>query len=142
MRQLKFLLVLPLAIITVFISCEKEEENEKIESSENLEQIGIMGQWKLDSRDVNRISSLAVECCDYLEFEKDSNPNDWNGLFSAFGSGYETNGVFELDTLNETIELSYDDKQKIYGIQISDKRIVFSYLENSDSIVEHWIKEE
>ena len=142
MRQIKYLLVLSLAIMTVFTSCEKDEGNDNIEPSDNLEQFGMFGNWKLDSREINGISSLAVECCDYIEFKTDSNLTDLKGLFRANGVGYETNGVFELDTLNETIVLSYDDKQKVFGIQISDNRIVFSYLENNDSIVEHWIKEE
>ena len=142
MKQLKYLLVLFLAIITVFTGCEKDEEKEKIEPSDSLEQFGILGQWKLDSREVNGISSLAVECCDYIIFETDSIPTDLKGLFNSNEVGYETNGAFELDILNESIEFLYNNKQKLYGIQISDNRIVFNYSENNDSIIEHWINEE
>lgn len=142
MRQLKHLLILSLAITTLFTSCEKDEEKGNIEPSDNLEQFGILGQWKLDSREINGISSLAVECCDKIEFETDNLPTDLSGLFNSNGVGYETNGVFELDTLNDSIEFVFDDKQKLYGIQISDTRIVFSYFENNDSIVEHWVEEE
>ena len=49
-------------------------------------------------------------------------------------------GAFELDVLNESIEFTYDDEQKNYGIIISDSRIVFNYSDNNESIVEHWIK--
>jgi len=142
MKQLKFLLLLLISITAVFTSCEKDEEKGKIEPSDNLEHFGILAQWKLNSREINGISSLAVECCDYIEFETDNLPTDLSGLFNSNGVGYETNGVFELDILNESIEFAFDDKQKSYGIQISDTRIVFNYFENNDSIVEHWIKEE
>ncbi len=119
------------------ISCDKEE----IEQTDNLQQTGILGQWKLDSRETNGISSLAVECCDYIEFKTDSEPTDLTGEFKAFGAGYETNGDFELNNANQSIEFIYDE-QLLYEIQISDENIVFSYLENNDSIVEYWHREE
>ena len=142
MKQLKNSLILALTFITMLTSCEKDEENTNIANTDNLEQIGIISQWKLDSRDINGISSLAVECCDYIDFEMDSDPNDWSGLFNAFGTGYNTNGVFELDTSDETIDFSNNDDQRLYNIQISETRIEFNYMDNSDSIVEHWLKEE
>lgn len=142
MKQLKYSLILSLAFLSVLTSCEKDEENVKIENPDNLEQIGIIGQWKLDFREINGISSLTVECCDYRNFEIDSKPNDWNGLLIAFGTGYETHGEFELDTSNESIEFSCNGDTKLYDIQIAVDRIVFNYLEDNDSIVEHWVKEE
>ena len=137
MKQLKFLLVLSLSVITVFMSCEKD----KTEPSDNLEQFGLLGKWKLDSRDYGGILSGAVLCCDTLEFKSDSESTDLKGLFRAVGAGYETNGVFEFDNLNETIELNYDNKQKLYEIQISETRIVLNYVEDSVAITEWWIKQ-
>jgi hypothetical protein len=83
---------------------------------------------------------LGVECCDYLLFSIDVNPSDWNGIFKAYGAGYELNGVFEMDPSNETIEFSYNENQKIYDYQLVDLSIAFSYTENGDSIVEQWSK--
>lgn len=139
MRQLKYLLRSFFAISLLCTSCEKNDEKGKIGTSDNLEILGILGQWKLESREINGISSLAVECCDYIEFETDNLPNDLNGLFRSNGLGYETNGVFQLDSSNETIEFTYNGDQKIYDLQIVDTRLVFKYLENNDSIVENWL---
>ena len=140
MKPHSYLTVLLLAFLTVFSSCKKEDDKDPIEPSDNLEQYGILGKWKLDSREYGGISDGAVMCCDTLEFKSDIQTTDLKGLFRAVGAGYETSGAFELDVLNESIEFTYDDEQKNYGIIISDSRIVFNYSDNNESIVEHWIK--
>ncbi len=140
MRKLKNMILLGFALLMVQISCNKDTKNDICENPDYLEPIGILGKWKLDSREINGISSLGVECCDYLQFSIDGNPSDWNGVFKAYGAGYELNGVFEMDTSNETIEFSYNENQKIYDYQLVDLSIAFSYTENGDSIVEQWHK--
>ena len=142
MERLRFLIVLLVAVTTVCTSCAKDDEKSKIEPTDNLEQFGILGQWKKVSRVVNGISNLAVECCDYIEFSTDSLPTDLRGVFNSNGIGYETNGVFELDDINASIEFVFNDEQILYGIQISETTIVFDYFENNDSIVEYWNKED
>jgi len=142
MKQLKYILVLSLVILTVITSCEKDEEKNNIEASDNLEQFGILGKWKLDSRDYGGISDLAVIIGYTLEFKTDSTSTDLKGLFRVIEPAYEANGVFELDTLNETIELNYDNKQKLYEIQISETTIVLNYVEDTAAITEWWIKQE
>ncbi|MBZ9629964.1 hypothetical protein LB465_04160 [Salegentibacter sp. LM13S] len=134
-RNLKVLFVFTLI---AFSSCNKEES----EQIDNLEQVGVLGQWKLEIRVVNGISSLAAECCDYIEFQSNSEPNDLIGEFRAFGAGYETNGIFELNTSNNTIQFDYDTTQKSYGFQILDDVITFTYSENNQNISEDWRKEE
>jgi hypothetical protein len=142
MKQLKYILLLSLAILTVCTSCKKDDEKDKIELSDNLEQYGILGKWKLDSREIGGISSGAVLCCDTLEFKSDIQTTDLKGLFRAVGSGYERNGVFELNNLNETIELKYDNEQKSYEILISETTIVLNYVEDTIAITEWWLKQE
>lgn len=132
--------MLGFALLMVQISCNKDKKNDICENPDYIEPIGILGKWKLDSREINGISSLGVECCDYLDFYIDDNQNDWNGVFKAYGAGYKLNGVFEMDPSNETIEFSYNENQKIYDYQIVDLSITFSYTENDDSIVEQWCK--
>lgn len=134
-RHLKVLFVIPLLVLS---SCEKDE----VEQTDQLAPIGVLGQWKLEIRSVNGISSLAVECCDYLEFSTDSEPSDLKGAFRALGAGYETDGVFELNTSNNTIQFDYNDTQKLYGFQLSDDLITFTYSENDQDISEDWRKEE
>jgi hypothetical protein len=138
MKNLKILITTVILSFIVLTSCDKGE----VEEIDNLQQTGVPGLWKLESREINGISGLAVECCDYIEFKTDSEPTDLKGKFKAFGVGYATNGVFELNTTDETIEFIYDDEQLLYEIQISENIIVFSYSEKNDSIIEHWRKEE
>lgn len=134
------LLLLAFIFASFLIHCKKQEVETHMESPDNLEKIGLLGKWKLDSREINGVSSLSVECCDYLHFEPDGIPTDWSGSFQAIGAGYHTTGDFELDTQNDSINFSFDGSQRIYSILITNTNIVLSYLENSDSLVEYWIK--
>lgn len=144
MKSLKCLSVLLLIIFTVFSSCKKdeiEESNNSNKQTDNLEPIGILGLWKLESRSVNGITDMSIQCCDYIEFNADNELHDLKGLFQASGNGYETNGVFELETANDTIQLVYDNTQKSYGFEISNDLMIFTYSEDSQSITENWRKE-
>ncbi len=141
MKKLKYLLVLSLAVITVLTSCEKDEVKDKIEPQDNLEQFGILGKWTLEYRDYGGLSSGAVIIGYALEFKKDSTPTDLKGLFRVVVPTYEADGVFELDTLNETIELNYDNQQRLYEIQILETSIVLNYMEDGVAITESWRKQ-
>lgn len=129
--------MLVFTLITL-VGCEKDE-NEK---RDNLQPIGILGQWKLDSRSINGISGLAEECCDYIEFKTDNEPDDFKGEFIAYGTGYETTGVFELNTIEHTIHFDYNDARMSYEYQIFDGLLIFNYLEDDQEIIEDWRKEE
>ncbi len=139
MTNFKFLIALftILTGLTVLISCEKDDT----EQIENLEQFGILGQWKLETRTINGITDLSIQCCDYIEFEADSEIADLKGKFLANGVGYETKGVFEIDTSKTTIQFDYGDTQKSYEFQISEDLIIFSYSEDNLEIIEDWRKE-
>lgn len=125
-------------ILTVLSSCEKDE----IQTPDNLEQIGVLGEWKLETRTINGISDLAVLCCDYIMFRTDNELDDLKGEFTAFGDGYETDGVFKLNTASNIIHFDYDNSQESYEFQISNDLITFTYDENSQEVIENWRKEE
>lgn len=136
MRHFRHLFVL-LTILTVFSSCEKDE----IEPTDNLEQFGILGKWGLQSITINGITDMSLHY-DTLEFKPDSEISDLKGEFTTSGAGYETNGVFVLNSVNNTIQFDYDDTQKLYEFQISDNLINFAYSEDNHEIIESWRKEE
>lgn len=135
MKRFKILFVISLLALA---SCEKED----VQQVDELEQTGVLGQWKFEKRTVDGVSNLTVECCDYIVFETDSDLSDLKGTFRAFGAEYETNGVFELNTSNGTIQFDYNDSQKIYEFQISDDLITFTYSEGNQEVIEDWRKEE
>ena len=138
MKHLKYLPVVFLIILFVLTSCE----NDEIEQTDRIEQFGILGQWKLESLTINGITDLSIQCCDYIEFKKDTDSDDLKGEFIAYGVGYETNGVFELITSNNTIQFDYDNKQKVYEFQILDNLIIFKYSDDNQKIIEDWRKVE
>jgi len=129
--------MLVFTLITL-VGCEKDE-NEK---QDNLQQTGIIGKWKLESRSIDGISSLAVECCDYIEFKTDNELDDFKGEFMAYGTGYETTGEFELNTTENTIHFDYNNTCRSYEYQIFAGLLEFIYMEDDQKIGEDWRKEE
>ncbi|MEP2058854.1 MAG: hypothetical protein ABJJ05_13670 [Maribacter litoralis] len=138
MGHCKYLLVLLLAIFIMFAGCEKEE----IEQTDNLDPFGILGQWKLETKTINGITDSSIQCCDYIDFKTDSELNDLKGEFMATGEEYETNGVFELNTLNNLIHFEFDNTQKSYEFRITDNLATFTYFENNQEVIEDWRKQE
>ncbi len=126
------------SMFLIFTGCKKNEP----EQTEVLKQTGILGKWKLEMRSIDGIAGLAVECCDYLEFTEDNVVSDWIGVFEATGVGYETTGFFEIDAAGSTIQFNYEDSQKVYEYQIEEGDITFTYMDNNQSIVEHWRKQD
>jgi hypothetical protein len=142
MKQLKYILVLSLAILSVFTSCEKGEESDNIEPSDNLEQFGILGKWSLQSITINGITDMIVHY-DSIEFTTGIEGDDLKGEFlSSDGSGYETNGQFELETANNIIHFDFNNSQKSYEFHISNGSMTFTYSEDNNEIVKDWRKEE
>ncbi|MFP8487987.1 hypothetical protein ACKGJO_02720 [Gracilimonas sp. Q87] len=133
MENLGMLFVFTLVTLT---SCGVNEA----EQMDSLEQTDILGEWKLDSRSVNGISDLSIQCCDYIEFKTDDDPSDLKGEFRSYGVGYETNGLFELKDSDKTIQFVYNDVQRAYEFQLSDDRLTFTYPEDDSEIIEYWRK--
>lgn len=150
MKNFKILMLISALSLMAFASCKKEDveqvtNSEEVNTSvqiESLEEITILGKWQLESRSENGISSLAVECCDYIEFTTGDQAADLEGEFYAYGLGYETNGIFELNNTATTIQLVYDNTQRLYDLQISGNSMQFSYSENNKNIVENWKKQQ
>jgi len=138
MRLFGKLILLLASTIFVFTGCKKNDP----EQSEVLKQTGILGKWKLEMRSIDGIAGSAVECCDYLEFAEDNVVSDWIGVFEATGVGYESNGIFEIDAAASTIQFNYGDKQKVYEYQIEESDITFLYMDDNQSIVELWRKQD
>lgn len=136
-----YLLVFFFITFTVITGCEKNEgEKEEIEQTDNLNETGFLGQWKLEARSKNNISDLSVECCDYIEFKTDDDLSDLKGAFIATGVGYGTKGDFELKPSDNLIEFNYEDSEKVYEYQMINDVIIFTYLEEGNEVVEDWHK--
>ncbi len=123
--------------LTVFTACPKEDSLQVDE----LQQVGILGEWKLQIRFIDNVTDLTAPCCDYMEFKEDGQTDDLQGAFSAYGVGYETDGVFELNENKDTILFEYDDEQRVYDFHLSDDVITFRYAEDDREIVEDWKRE-
>ena len=136
MESIKYLLLLIVFSASALSSCDSDDEQ-----LDSLEESGIIGTWKLESRTIDGITGLIIECCDYIEFRTEGKKNDLQGQFISSGVGYETIGVFEINNTNNTIQFDYNTKQLIYEYQVSNDLISFFYIEDNQDIIEDWRKE-
>jgi hypothetical protein len=136
MKNPGFLFTLFVFSMMSFTACEKEEPTDQ------LEKLGILGKWKLETRTINGITSLEALCCDYLEFLPDSEYNDLAGEFKSTGPGYETDGTFRINESRDTIEFSFNRRQLVYGFQMSNDLMTFSYYEGSANFIDDWRRQE
>lgn len=131
-----------LVFVGILFSCQEEENslnNEEIQDL--LENTKLIGDWKLESRSIDNITSLAVECCDFLEFRTDSIKDDYIGKFFAHGVGYQAIGIFEVDIDSSLVNFIYDSGSHVYYYESQDSSVYFRYQQNGQLIEENWIKE-
>ncbi len=141
MSKLKYLLLLTLSIITVFTSCEKDEENDKIDPSDRLEQHGILGKWRLQGLTIGGITDMSIHF-ETLELIGDSELDDLKGEFTKAQYGPDINGTFELDTANSIIHFDINNTQKSFVGAVLDNWLTFTFYQDSVKIIEDWKKEE
>ncbi len=128
--------------MTVFTSCEKQEEIEKIDSSDKLDQFGIFGKWGLQAMTINGITDMSIQF-DKLEFIADDEKADLKGKFIGNrGFRAETNGQFELDSLNKMIHFEQNNTQKSYAFELSNNWMAFTYFDNDIEFIEDYRKED
>jgi hypothetical protein len=116
------------------MSCSKKE-------SDFLETLQIIGEWKLESITLGGITSMNVECCDFIEFATDDIPGDSVGFFKASGLGYENFGTFEVSEANDSLVFKWDSKRRIVAFKINNDLLTLLYLEDSIPVEEDWRKQ-
>lgn len=138
MKNFKTTFLLLFISLFLFISCEDDDALQKTDS---LEDIGVLGKWEIKSRTTNGATDMTVNCCDFITFETGDDINDTKGEFQRQGEGYNRSGEFVVSTLEETFEFNFDNREVIYDFEISDDLITFTYSENDATIVEGWRKQ-
>ena len=142
MKQLKFCPLLLLWVLITLSSCDKEEADVDPGSTENLDQVGILGKWGLQSITINGITDMIVHY-DSLEFTTGIETNDLIGDFlSSDAIGNETNGQFEIDTINNVILFYVNSSVRSYEYEISANWLALTYSESNINIIEDWIRNE
>ena len=142
MKQLKFCPLLLLWVLITLSSCDKEETAVDPGSTENLDQVGILGKWGLQSITINGITDMIVHY-DSLEFTTGIETNDLIGDFlSSDAIVNETNGQFEIDTINNVILFYVNSSVRSYEYEISANWLALTYSESNINIIEDWIRNE
>lgn len=129
-------------VLITLSSCDKEETAVDPGSTENLDQVGILGKWGLQSITINGITDMIVHY-DSLEFTTGIETNDLIGDFLSLDAiGNETNGQFEIDTINNVILFYVNSSVRSYEYEISANWLALTYSENNINLIEDWIRKE
>ncbi|MDB2363478.1 copper resistance protein NlpE [Flavobacteriales bacterium] len=140
--NLKSLLIVACIFFSISSCNDKEEENEEIvEAVDPLITTGLIHQWLLDSRVVNDVTDMAIECCDYITFSTDSIDDDLVGNFYANGFAYETNGTFSVNTDDSVITFSFQESEVLYYFEVNNNQLLFRYNTDSQNVDEVWLKQ-
>ena len=125
------------AVILLFISCGDE-----IQFNDPIEDHPILGTWEINSRSMNGISSLVIECCEFLEFSLDDDRMDQIGLLSYKDPYSEKLGTFNLLAKTDSLSLELDYRTIRGSLKFSEslKVLSFSYKEGDQLIMEDWVK--
>ena len=74
-----------LCVVMFLAGCKNEpvspEGDELIFQSCEIEEIGILGEWEFEKRFYDGIANAAAECCEFLEFEKNTETDTCAGFF-------------------------------------------------------------
>jgi hypothetical protein len=135
---MKASIIVLLVSIFLIASCSKNEPAQY----DALEGTGLLGKWEIQKTIVDGIADLSAECCTFIEFNKDSHPDDLKGDFRSYGVGYETNGIFEVNTVNRTILFDYNNKQRSYVFDIEENLLALSYEDDGRQVMETWVRVE
>jgi len=134
-------------LLILSISCKKDSE--KLPASptihpsqkEQLDAINLTGTWEIFSRSRNNISDLSVKCCEFLTLSPDSIPQDLTGVFTSTSGGDETGGIFTVDTLNDSLYFSFNNRKLAFYFQLIDSTMSLRYKDEPDVVVsENWAK--
>jgi hypothetical protein len=139
MMQSRFLSGFILVLLLALTSCKKEEE--VVVQPDRLEQVGILGAWRLQARAINGITNMSVHF-DTIEFETGSASDDLKGNFRSVSPGSETDGQFEVNTGEQTILFRFNDSELVYVFHIPGNDMTFTFTDDDDLFIEDWSRVE
>ena len=136
--------LLGIVLFSSILSCAKEIEStpnsNTLQSTDSIEQYGLIGEWEIQSRVVNNITGMPALCCEFLVFSADQNTNYNIGNFSYFGNGDNTAGTFEVIDF-DNMQFLIDGTVHYRSFAVNGNYLSLDYIESGDSISEIWIKQ-
>lgn len=124
----------------LLIGCSDKDEN----SIDELEAIGILGSWEINSRSFDGIEPLIVLCCEFIEFSVDGNKEDFSGIYNLSSGQFNETGTFTLESSNRTLLMQDDNNMNQYQFILSETlqefELIYNEQDDDIQIVETWIK--
>lgn len=130
-----------LSAILAFSACKKEsDETLPVNKVDKLDDIGILGEWEIESRSINGIDDMLPICCEFLDFQTGSNMEDLNGNVRYLEIDRDIAGKFEIDQANMTIEFIFEDYNYSSKLEIKDNVMHLTYSNEGLVIEDAWVR--
>ena len=136
-KYLRFLLLVPLLMA---FTCDEDTDI----NYDNLNELGIFGEWEINSETIDGISDLTAPCCRFIEFLPDGNNEDFSGLFNYSVQPTQSyDGIFTVDPTNQVITFQREGNEEVmysYTINNSQDTLSFTFTENEAVFEQDWVK--
>jgi hypothetical protein len=137
MKYLKLLLLIP------FLMSFQCDEDILLKDDE-LYRTDLLGRWEIADETISGITDLLPKCCKFFEFNINNNGDDLIGdFYYTDSSGTNTNGIFTVDTVNQTITFEQEGKQPVvynYVLDATKEYLTFSFNQDNKAYVQGWAK--
>lgn len=136
-KYLRFLLLAPLLMA---FTCDEDTDI----NYDNLNELGIFGEWEINSETIDGISDLTAQCCRLIEFLPDGNNEDFSGLFNYSVQPTQSyDGIFTVDPTNQVITFQREGNEEVmysYTINNSQDTLSLTFTENEAVFEQDWVK--
>jgi len=137
----KYLKILFIAPLLMAFQCESDDPA----PLDNLEEIGLLGQWEIqDELIYDNISDMIPRCCEFLKFETDDDIRDNKGLLTYTDSQNLTNsGTFEVDINNQTVLFVDNENDEFlfeFSLDESKENLTIDFTEDGINYTQNWSK--
>jgi hypothetical protein len=135
----KQLLLLLLPFLMAF-QCEEDDTP----PFDVLNETGLFGLWEIQAEVINgSIDDMLPKCCEFLQFSRDGNPDDFKGFLTyTDAQGLARGGIFEADTTAETVTFIDDDNNIFifeFSVDATTGILSISFTEEGMTYTQNWV---
>lgn len=124
-----------LLLILVWVSCNKEN----VRSADALDQLYLLGEWKLEQREINGIASSEI-VYGQLVMDVDDDPTDLTGHFRHSDGIQTIEGKFTVFSNLKTIVFELGEDIGQYDFIATTSSFTLIIQQDRDKIKEYWLR--
>lgn len=138
---MKTRIILLLSLVMIATACSNDSDSATPDPvTDPLDATGLLGTWEFQGRMVDGQDTGAEPCCIFLEMTVNVNPNDLQGSYLIYGAIPQEEGIFIVNTTEETVEFSEGGQDNVYSYSATSTMLTLSRTKETKLEVETYIK--